>query len=159
MKFQQILERIGKEQRQENALIEVCNSVFIYDDDKQLKYAKKSEYSEIEYLKFEHDKQSLKKIDLAVYNLLRKCVINAAKTTGIYDLILCFDALDRNYFIKSERLKIFVDALDALPERLVVYSGIKDGEIYFFMKYIGHSPKPLMKIDFSKYPNYFIPLV
>ena len=159
MKFQQMLESIEKAKRRNDALLEVCDSVFIYDDDEQLKTAKKSEYSEIEYLKFSCDKQALEQIDLAVYRLLRKCVVNLAKATGIYDFILCFDALNRNDFLKSERLKIYVDALDALPERLVVYAGIKDGEIVFYMEYIGHTPKPLMKIDFSKYPNYFIPLV
>lgn len=155
----ELIEEIEKRQSRTGSLLEVCDSVFIYNDDKQLKSVKKSEYSEIEYLKFDYTKQSLEKIDLAVYNLLRKCVINTAKATGIYDLILCFDALDRNYFLKSKRLKIWVNALDVLPERLVVYSGIKDGEVYFFMEYIGHTPKPLMKIDVSKYPSYFIPLV
>ena len=120
--LKEMCESIEKAKRRNDALLEVCDSVFIYDDDEQLKNAKKSEYSEIEYLKFKHDKQSLKQIDLVIYRLLRKCVVNLAKATGIYDFILCFDALDRNNFLKSERLKIFVDALYTLPEILVVPS-------------------------------------
>lgn len=101
-----------------DCLRQVLGSVFIYDDKEQIP----EKYSKTEYLKYEHDKQSL-------------------------------DKIDKDKFLQSERLKIFIDALDTCPTELFVYMDYENGDIVFKMEYKGHTPKPLMKIEFA-YPDY-----
>ena len=136
-----------------DCLRQVLGSVFIYDDEKQLP----EKYSKTEYLKYEHDKQSLEKIDLAVYNLLRRVVDYVNSISG-FDFIGRFDKIDKDKFLQSERLKIFIDALDTCPNELFVYMDFENGDIVFKMEYVGHTPKPLMKIEFD-YPNFELKLL
>ena len=144
------------------SLNQVCDSVFIYTRDEDLRQiATQGEYSKTQPLRFhQYDTQSYEKIDLAVYNLLRQCVVNLAKATGFYDLLLCFDAMDYNHFVKSYKLQLYTDAIDWFPVKLFVYMEFENDTIVFKMQFTGgHSATPLMKIDFSQYPNYFVWLV
>lgn len=138
-----------------DCLRQVLGSVFIYDNEKQLPEKK---YSKTEYLKFEHGdklKQSLEKIDLAVYNLLRRLIVYLEENNKRFDFINSFDNISPEKFLKSRRLQMFIDGLNTCPEELFVYPEYEkdSGVIVLKMQYIGHTAKPLMKIEFS-YPDY-----
>jgi hypothetical protein len=86
---------------------------------------------------------------------LRRLVVYLEENNKHFDFVSCFDSIDKKKFLKSKRLRIFIDALDTCPEELFVYPEYEkhSGVIVLKMQYVGHSAKPLMKIEFA-YPDY-----
>ena len=131
-------------------LINICDSVFVYQNEQEVQHLlenEKNRQTKVVFVKFSYE--DYKKVDDAIYELLRQCVVNLSKTTGLFCFIEQFDKIPKKKILSSPRFQNFIDGAldDTFPVRIFCYLRQENGEFLIKGEAKGHHARNLIKIE------------
>ena len=145
----EIIEKIINNKHYYN-LINICDSVFVYENEQDVRYLlenEKNRQTKTIFIKFSY--KDYKKVDNAIYELLRQCVVNISKTTGLFCFIEQFDKIPKKKILSSPRFQDFIDGAltDTFPVRIFCYLRQENGEFLIKGEAKGHHARNFIKIE------------